>query len=64
MRGPLTGIEEPVYDPDSPWQAQMARTIARGTRSEGVARRASIVMLVLLLLPIALIVVGWVITLL
>jgi hypothetical protein len=63
-RRPSTGITEPVYEPAEPWETQVARTIAGGVRSEGVARRASIVLLVLLLLPIALIAVGWVISVL
>ena len=44
--------------------AQFAGNIARGLRSEGVARRGAIVLLVVFLTPLVLIAAGWVISLL
>lgn len=53
-RGPLTGIREPVYNIDESWQAQRVRHALGGLRHGGIARVASLFLLVALLLPLAL----------
>jgi hypothetical protein len=55
-KGPLTGIEQPEYTSDDPWQVQQVQRITGALRSEGAARRGGIVLFALILLPFVLIV--------
>ena len=61
VRGPLTGIREPVYDTWLPWQTQYLGKVAAGLRSEGAARRGSIVLLTFFALPFVVIAIAAVI---
>jgi hypothetical protein len=57
-RGPLTGIEEPVYEPGE-WHGHRLTDVVRTARyGRGASRRAAVVLCVLMALPVVVIVVA------